>query len=121
MRFLSIVRMNENSGQMPSAQLMADMGKLMEEMTKAGKLIDTAGLTPTAHGVRVKLAGGKLSHVDGPFAESKEVIGGYAILEVSSKEEAIELVERFLKVHGDGWNIECEVRELMYHPGATCA
>ncbi|MFC3652414.1 YciI family protein [Dyella humi] len=119
MRFLSMVRINENSGQMPSAQLMADMGKLMEEMTREGKLIDTAGLTPTASGVRVRLAGGKLSVIDGPFAEAKEVIGGYALLEAASKEEAIELTKRFLRVHGDEWSLECEVRQLMV-PGESC-
>lgn len=115
MRFLSMVRINENSGLQPSEQLMADMGKLMEELTREGKLIDTAGLTPTASGVRVRLAGGKLSVVDGPFTEAKEVIGGYALLEAASKEEAIELAKRFLSVHGDEWNLECEVRQLMTH------
>lgn len=119
MRFLSMVRINENSGLQPSEQLMADMGKLMEEMTRTGKLVDTAGLFPTASGVRVKLQGGKLSVLDGPFTETKEVIGGYALLEVESKEEAIELTKRFLKVHGDEWNLECEVRQLMMH-GDAC-
>jgi hypothetical protein len=60
----------------------------------------------------VRLRGGKISTVDGPFTETKEVIGGYAVLEASSKEEAIELTRRFLRVHGDEWDIECEVREL---------
>lgn len=119
MRFLSMVRIDENSGLVPNAQLMADMGKLMEEMTKEGKLINTAGLTPTASGVRVKLSKGKLSVVDGPFTEAREVIGGYALLEAASQEEAIELTKRFLKVHGDEWNIECEVRQLMMH-GDQC-
>jgi hypothetical protein len=119
MRFLSMVRINESSGQQPSEQLMADMGKLMEEMTRTGKLVDTAGLFPTASGVRVRLKGGKLSVLDGPFTETKEVIGGYALLEVDSKEEAIELTKRFLRVHGDEWDIECEVRQLMLH-GETC-
>lgn len=119
MRFLSMVRINENSGLQPSEQLMADMGKLIEEMTRTGKLVDTAGLFPTASGVRVKLRGGKLSVLDGPFTETKEVIGGYALLEVESKEEAIELTKRFLKVHGDEWNLECEVRQLMMH-GDAC-
>jgi hypothetical protein len=112
MRFLSMVRINENSGMVPSAQLMADMGKLMEELTKTGKLIDTAGLRPTAEGKRVRLAHGKLSTTDGPFTESKEVIGGYAMLEAESMEEALELTRRFLAVHGDEWNVECVVRQL---------
>ena len=116
MRFLSMVRINENSGMVPSEQLMADMGKLMEELTKAGKLVDTAGLRPTTEGKRVRLAHGKLSTTDGPFTESKEVIGGYAMLEAESMDEALELTRRFLAVHGDEWNVECEVRQLEWHP-----
>jgi hypothetical protein len=88
------------------------MGKLLEEMTREGKLVSTAGLRPTSEGSRVRLRQGKLSTVDGPFTEAKEVIGGYAVLEASSREEAIELTKRFLQVHGDGWEIECEVRQL---------
>jgi hypothetical protein len=111
MRYLSMIRIQE-TGQVPSEQLMQDMGKLMEEMTAAGQLISTAGLKPTSEGVRVRLRRGKLSTTDGPFTESKEVIGGYAILEAPSKEEAIELTKRFLAVHGTEWDVECEVREL---------
>jgi hypothetical protein len=112
MRFLSMIRIDERTGAEPTEQLMTDMGKLIEEMTKAGKLVTTAGLRPTSEGVRVRLRAGELSRIDGPFTESKEIIGGYAILEADSKEEAIELTERFLLVHGDEWDIECEVREL---------
>src|SRR5436309_14056629 len=112
MRFISMIRIQENTGQVPSEQLMTDMGKLIEELSAAGQLISTAGLRPTSEGVRVRLRRGKLSMVDGPFAETKEVIGGYAILEANSKQQAIELTQRFLKVHGDEWDIECEVRQL---------
>src|SRR6266849_1650161 len=112
MRFLSMIRIQENTGQLPSVQLMSDMGKLIDELTRAGGLISTAGLLPTSEGVRVRLRRGKLSAVDGPFTETKEVIGGYAILEAKSKAEAIELTERFLKIHGNEWDIECEVRQL---------
>jgi len=112
MRFLSMIRINENSGQVPSEQLMTDMGKLIEEQTKSGVLISTAGLRPTSEGKRLRLRRGKLSIVDGPFAEAKEVIGGFAILEAKSKEEAIELAKSFLKIHGDEWDIECELRQL---------
>ena len=112
MRFLSMVRIKENSGMVPSEKLMSDMGKLMEEMTKAGVLLSTAGLRPTSEGVRVRLSRGKVSTVDGPFAETKEVIGGYAILEAQSKAEAVDLTRRFLTVHGTDWNVECEVRQL---------
>jgi hypothetical protein len=112
MRFMSMIRIQENTGQVPSEQLMNDMGKLIEELTGTGQLVSTAGLRPTAEGVRVRLRRGKLSTVDGPFTETREVIGGYAILEAKSKEEAVELTRRFLKVHGDEWDIECEVRQL---------
>ena len=112
MRFLSMIRIDENSGVVPSEQLMRDMGKLIAEMTREGTLISTAGLRPTAEGMRVRQRAGKLSMVDGPFPETKEVIGGFAILEAASMKEAIELTKRFLRVHGDEWNIECEVRQM---------
>lgn len=112
MRFLSMIRIDENSGLRPSEQLMADMGKLIDEMTASGMLIETAGLRPTVEGVRVRQAHGKLKISDGPFTESKEVIGGYALLRANSMDEAIECTKRFLKVHGDEWNVECEVRQL---------
>lgn len=113
MRFLSMIRIDETTGQAPSEQLIADMGKLMEELTRTGQLVSTTGLRPSSEGVRVRLhRGGKLSVVDGPFTETKEVIGGYAILEAQSKAEAVELARRFLKVHGTDWDVECEVRQL---------
>ena len=112
MRFLSMVRVNENGGQRPSERLMREMGKLMEEMTRSGKLVSTAGLTPTSQGVRMRSNHGKISRTDGPFTETKEVIGGFAMLEADSMAEAIELTKRFLEVHGDEWNVECEVRPL---------
>jgi hypothetical protein len=91
---------------------MNDMGKLLDELTRTGVMVDTAGLRPTAEGVRVRLQNGKLSMTDGPFTEAKEVIGGYAILEAASMEHALDVTKRFLEIHGDGWNIECEVRQL---------
>jgi hypothetical protein len=113
MRFLSMIRIDETAGQAPSEQLMADMGKLIEELTRTGQLVSTAGLRPTSDGVRVRLhRGGRLTVLDGPFTETKEVIGGYAILEAQSKAEAVELTRRFLKVHGTDWDVECEVRPL---------
>ena len=119
MRFLSMIRVNENSGIPITEQLMNDMGKLMEEMRREGTLIQTSGLRPTAEGVRVRQRNGKQSAVDGPFVESKEIIGGFAILEAPSMDAAIELARRFLRVHGDEWDIECEVRQ-MQDPG-DCA
>ena len=112
MRFLSMIRIDERSGQKPSQRLMDEMGQLIDEMTRSGALVRTAGLRPTAEGVRVRSNRGKLTVTDGPFLETKEVIGGYAILEAASMKEAVELTKRFLAIHGDEWNIECEVRPL---------
>lgn len=112
MRYLSMVRVEENTGQVPSERLMREMGQLIQEMTAAGVLLDTAGLQPSAQGVRVRLRDGKVSTVDGPFTETKEVIGGFAILKADSMDEAVELTRRFVEVHGDEWNLDCEVRQL---------
>ena len=113
MRFLSLVRVNESAGKKPSQQLMDDMGRLVGELMQSGKLVDTAGLRPTAEAFRMHLArGGKITVTDGPFAEGKEVVGGYAILEADSRDEALALTRRFLDVHGDDWDVSCEVREI---------
>ena len=112
MRFLSMIRVDEKTGQKPSERLMQEMGKLLEEMTANGSLLSTVGLRPTAEGVRVRSNRGKLSVTDGPFTETKEVIGGYAILEAPSMKEALEITRRFLAIHGEEWNLECEVRAL---------
>ena len=112
MRFLSMIRINENSALAPSEQLMTEMGKLIEQMTREGTLIKTAGLRPTAEGVRIRQRNGKQSSVDGPFLETKDVIGGFAILEAPSMKEAIELTRRFLRVHGNEWDVECELRQM---------
>ena len=113
MRFLSMIRVDETAGQAPSEQLMADMGQLIEELTRSGQLVSTAGLRPSSEGFRARLRrGGQLSLVDGPFTETKEVIAGYAILEAQTREEAVELTRRFMKAHGTDWDVECEVRQL---------
>jgi hypothetical protein len=85
------------------------MGKLIDEMTEAGTLIATEGCLPSALGARVRRSSGKVVVTDGPFVETKEVVGGFAILEARSKEEAIELARIFLDVAGDG---ECEIRQI---------
>ena len=113
MRFLSMIRVQENTGKQPSERLMTEMGKLLGEMKSAGKLLDTAGLAPTAQSKRIRLRGGKMSVVDGPFTETKEVVGGYAMLNAASQDEAIALTERFVELHvADGWEIDCEVRQV---------
>jgi hypothetical protein len=108
MRFLSIYKTRE-TGVPPTPEHMATMQKLIEEAMKAGWLIATEGCLPTAFGARVRSAGGNVVVTDGPFAESKEVIGGFAILEAKSKDEAIRLAKEFLAVAGDG---ECEIRQI---------
>jgi len=112
MRFLSMIRIDEKAGQRPSERLMTEMGKLMEQATREGWLVSTAGLRPTAEGKRMRWNRGKLTTTDGPFTETKEVIGGYAILEAPSMAAAAEYTQRFLRVHGDEWNVECEIRAL---------
>ena len=113
MRFLSMVKIDGDNTCRPSEQLMADMGRLIEAMTREGTLVETAGLKPATEGVEVRLRkGGRITVTDGPYAEAKEVVGGYAILEATSKAHAIELTRRFLEVHGDDWDVSCEVREL---------
>ena len=114
MKFLSFYKSPERSVP-PSQEEMARMGKLIEEGMKAGFLLAAEGCLPSATGARVRLSNGKLTVTDGPFTESKEVIGGLAILQANSKQEAIEYVKQFLKVAGDG---ECELRQL-YEAGQT--
>src|SRR5215471_11854937 len=115
MRFLAIYRSAE-TGLPPAAQNMAAMGKLIEEMAKAGVLLATEGCQPSSKGARVRIAGGKLTVTDGPFTETKEVIGGFALFQVESKEEAIEWTKRFLQLAGDG---ESEIRQLYEAPAFT--
>ena len=112
MRFLSIYKSVE-TGVPPTPEKMAEMGQLIEEAMKAGELLATEGCLPSALGARVRLAGGKVTVTDGPFSESKEIIGGFALLQAGSKDEAIEMVKRFLKVAGDG---ECEIRQIYEAP-----
>ena len=92
------------------------MTKLIEESMKNGTLVSTEGCLPTALGARVRQADGNVTVTDGPFTESKEVVGGFAILEAKSKEEAIEMVRQFLRVAGDG---ECEIRQIFTAPEAA--
>jgi len=113
-RYLSLVRIDEASApaEGPSEELMQRMGELIEEITKAGVMLDTAGLTPAAQGTQVHWEGGKLSVTDGPFTESKEVVGGYALMQCKDKAEALEWAKRFLKVHEEYWTVTLEVREI---------
>ncbi len=117
MRYLSIYQTAERATP-PSQEEMARMGKLIEEGMRAGWLIATEGCLHSALGARVRKQYGKVIVTDGPFIESKEVVGGFAILQANSKEEAIQLAKDFLSAAQDG---VCEVRQLYEVPQETCA
>ena len=108
MRFLSIYKTAEKSVP-PTAEHMETMQRLVEDGMKAGWLLATEGCLPSALGARVRSSGGNVIVTDGPFAETKEIIAGFALLEATSKEEAIRMAKDFLKVAGDG---ECELRQI---------
>jgi hypothetical protein len=111
MRFMMIYKPADTTdmeaGVPPTQDEIAKMGKFIEEMAKSGVLLATDGLQPSSKGARVRLSGGKLTVTDGPFTETKELIAGFAIVQVKSKAEVIELAGRFLKLAGDG---ESEIR-----------
>ena len=114
MRFMTLVKSCETGRPLPK-EFMEEMAQHREEAMKAGKLIQTGGLAPSALGASVRISRGSLIVTDGPFAETKEVLGGFAVLEVESKEEAIEsarwLVQLFMKYMPD-WEGEVEVRQM---------
>ena len=119
MRFMMMVKSNENVGPPPKT-LMEAMAKLAEENAKAGIMIEMGGLFPSAAGARVRLASGQLTVTDGPFLETKEVVGGYAVFEVKSKPEAIEQTVRFMQLHKEhwpGWEGETEIRQIFEGSG----
>jgi hypothetical protein len=114
MRFMIIVKATKDSeaGVRPSEALFAAMADYHEQLVKAGVLLDASGLQPTSKGWRIKFAQGKRSVVDGPFAEAKELIAGYTIIQVKSREEALEWSRRFPNPSIDGKDGEIEVRQL---------
>ena len=116
MRFLSIVKADETQGTPPQALLDA-IAKLTEDSIRDGSVVQTGGLGGTATAGRVRISKGKLTVTDGPFTEAKEVIGGYAVLEASSRAEALESARVFMRLHQQhwpGWEGECEIRELVF-------
>ena len=115
MRYMSLWRPSKNANP-PSEKLIAQMGQLIEDMTKAGKLVSTGGWSPTTPCTLVTGTSNGVRITDGPFAEAKEVIAGYAIFDVVSKDEAIELTRKFLEIAGEG---TCELRQLG-GPGEGC-
>jgi hypothetical protein len=114
MRFMIIVKATKDSeaGVMPPEKLIADMQKYHEELAKAGVLLDASGLQASSKGWRVRYNGAKRTVVDGPFTESKELIAGYTIIQVKSREEALEWTRRYPNPAIDGGNCEIEVRQF---------
>jgi hypothetical protein len=113
-RYMSLIKIDPSGVPEggPSEELMTEMGKLIDEMTKAGVMLDTGGLAPVEESARLRLSGGKVTVLDGPFTEAKEFVGGYALLQCRSQEEAVEWSKRFLEIHGDQWEIGLEIRAV---------
>jgi len=113
MRFLCLYKPAKAEGAPPTPEMMENMGKFIEQAFKEGFLLSTEGCLNSALGARVRSNGGSYIVTDGPFTESKEIVGGFALIQAKSKEEAIEFTKRFLKVAGDG---ETEIRQLYEQP-----
>jgi hypothetical protein len=116
MRYMMFIKHTEDyrNGEVP-ASLYEEMGKFIEEATKAGQFVSGAGLQPSSAGTRVRLQGGKITVKDGPFTESKEIVGGYSIIDAKTHEEALTLARRFMELHQKHWPTfegECEMRPL---------
>lgn len=116
MKFLSMVKSAENQGPAPQA-LQDAMAKLTADSLKDGSLLQSGGLGASSNSFRVRSAGGKLTVIDGPFTEAKEVVGGYAVLEWASREKAVEAALAFMRLHSEhwpSWEGECEVRPITF-------
>src|SRR5437588_7796388 len=114
MRFIMFVKSAENSGP-PPKPLMDAIAKLTEDANKAGTMVQAGGLGPTAQSTRVRLSRGQVTVIDGPFSEAKEVVGGFAMFDLKSKEEAIEAAQRFMELHKEhwpAWEGETEIRQV---------
>jgi hypothetical protein len=114
MRFMIMVKGNKDTeaGMAPEEKLFADMADYHEALVKAGVLLDASGLQPSSKGARVTYSGGKRTLVDGPFTEAKELVAGYTLIQVKSREEAIEWAMRFPNPMGEGKDAEIEIRQL---------
>ena len=114
MRFMMIVKASRDSeaGVMPGEKLLAAMAKYNEELVKAGVMLDGAGLQPSSKGARIRFSHGKRTVIDGPFAETKELIAGFWVIQVKSKEEAIEWAKRAPAPHGEDTDCEIELRQF---------
>ena len=123
MRYMMLVKGNTDyeAGKPPSPKLMEAIGKLSASQASQGILLEAGGLMPSSYGARVVVTDGQLRVIDGPFAEAKELIGGYAILAADSREEAIRMGSGFMQLHvdvlGPSFSGELEIRQLSEHPG----
>jgi hypothetical protein len=118
MQFLMMIKAAENQG-MPPQSLFDAMGEYVQKSFANGVLVNTAGLMPTSHAVEVQIRNGKMKVVDGPFTEAKEVIGGYAIVNVASRDEAVAIGREFMQLHLDHWpewQGTSEIREIEEMP-----
>ena len=116
MRYFSIIRANENQGTPPQALLEA-MDQHVTKSLQNGTVVSTGGLAPSVAGIRIRIKAGRITVTDGPFAETKEVIGGYAVLAGDDREAVIRSTKEFMQLHLDhwpGWEGECELRELVF-------
>jgi hypothetical protein len=114
MQFMMMVKSKETQ-QMPPKELMDEIGRLAQKAVEEGRMVLTGGLLPTAMSSKVRIDSGKLSTIDGPFTETKEVVGGFAIFNFESKKDAVESAVTFMELHRKywpGWDGECEVRQL---------
>lgn len=120
MQFLMLIKIANNTdyetGKPVPPELEAAMGKLIGEWSKAGAMVSAAGLKPTSKGARVRLNAGKIDIMDGPFAETKEVVGGFFLLEARNKSAVVKMTKRFVEVHrkilGKDFQLECEIRQV---------
>jgi hypothetical protein len=122
MRFMMLIKANKDfeAGAPPNPELIAAVTTLADEATSRGVMLAAGGLLPSSQGVRIRVARGKTTVIDGPFAETKELIGGYAIFELLSKEEAIESGRQFMQMHADilgpSYEGELEIRPIFDEP-----
>jgi len=120
MQFMMKMLMDADKAFEPSSELRSEISRFTEETSRAGKLVQTGGMASSAKITRIRAAGGKLTVTDGPFAETKEQVGGYAIVEVKSREEAIELGRQFMQIHlkilGPSFTAESEIQEMFPMP-----
>lgn len=124
-RYMVLIKLSEDYRNQPIPQgLLDEMGQFLDESQKSGVLIDTGGLAPTSEATRVRLSRGKVTVTDGPFTESKEVVGGYVLVQLQSKQEAIDLATRFMDIHRRNWpelEAACELRRIETDESAPSA